>query len=56
MTTILPELDRALSPETGFSLLVKGLPGTGKTIFALSVIAKFGGSDALYLSTRVSLA
>jgi KaiC/GvpD/RAD55 family RecA-like ATPase len=54
MTTILPELDRALSPETGFSLLVKGLPGTGKTIFALSVIAKFGGSDALYLSTRVS--
>ena len=54
MAKILPELDGALSPETGFSLLVKGLPGTGKTIFALSVIAEFGGSDALYLSTRVS--
>jgi KaiC/GvpD/RAD55 family RecA-like ATPase len=54
MTKVLPELDEALSSEKGFSLLIKGLPGTGKTILALSVIAEFGGSDALYMSTRVS--
>ncbi|MBE0515950.1 MAG: hypothetical protein IBX41_00975 [Methanophagales archaeon] len=54
MIKVLPELDEALSSEKGFSLLIKGLPGTGKTILALSVIAEFGGSDALYMSTRVS--
>lgn len=54
MTKVLPELDEALSSEKGFSLLIKGLPGTGKTILALSIIAEFPGSDALYISTRVS--
>ncbi|MBL7117586.1 MAG: hypothetical protein ISS94_02220 [Candidatus Syntrophoarchaeum sp.] len=54
MTKVLPELDEALSSEKGFSLLIKGLPGTGKTILALSAIAQFGGADALYISTRVS--
>ncbi len=50
---ILPELDAALT-KRGFSLLIKGLPGTGKTILALSMISEFGGSDVLYVSTRVS--
>lgn len=54
MTRVLPELDEALSSDRGFSLLIKGLPGTGKTILALSAIAEFGGSDALYISTRIS--
>lgn len=53
MTKVLPELDEALSSERGFSLLIKGLPGTGKTILALSAIAEFAGSDALYISTRI---
>jgi len=52
MTKVLPELDAALSSENGFSLLIKGLPGTGKTILALSAIAEFGGSDALYISIK----
>jgi KaiC/GvpD/RAD55 family RecA-like ATPase len=54
MTKILPELDEALASERGISLLIKGLPGTGKTMLALSAIAEFGGSDALYISTRIS--
>jgi len=54
MTMVLPELDEVMSSERGFSLLIKGLPGTGKTILALSMITEFGGSDVLYVSTRLS--
>jgi len=54
MTMVLPELDEVMSSERGFSLLIKGLPGTGKTILALSIITEFGGSDVLYVSTRLS--
>ncbi len=48
-----PELVDALSKEKGFSLLIKGAPGTGKTILALEIIRMFGCANAVYLSTRV---
>ena len=49
-----PELVEALSAERGFSLLIRGAPGTGKTILALEMIHMFGDTNAVYLSTRVS--
>jgi len=55
MTKVLPELDEALSSEKGFSLLIKGLHGTGKTMLAFEILNEFGGDNAVYLSTRVSL-
>jgi KaiC/GvpD/RAD55 family RecA-like ATPase len=50
-----PELREALSPGVGFSLLLKGEPGAGKTMLALEILDEFGGENAVYLSTRVSL-
>lgn len=50
-----PELGEALSAGVGFSLLLKGEPGTGKTMLALEMLDVFGGKNAVYLSTRVSL-
>ncbi len=50
-----PELSGALSPGTGYSLLLKGEPGTGKTMLAFEILDEFGGENAVYLSTRVSL-
>jgi KaiC/GvpD/RAD55 family RecA-like ATPase len=55
MTKVLPELDEALSSEKGFSLLIKGLHGTGKTMLVFEILNGFGGDNAVYLSTRVSL-
>ncbi|MEA2032150.1 MAG: gas vesicle protein GvpD P-loop domain-containing protein [Euryarchaeota archaeon] len=49
-----PELIEALSAERGFSLLIRGAPGTGKTMLALEMIHLFGDANAIYLSTRVS--
>jgi len=49
-----PELSEALSPGVGYSLLLKGEPGTGKTMLALEILTEFGGENAVYLSTRVS--
>jgi KaiC/GvpD/RAD55 family RecA-like ATPase len=50
-----PELGEALSTGMGFSLLLKGEPGTGKTMLAFEILNEFGGDNAVYLSTRVSL-
>lgn len=50
-----PEVEKALSAGLGFSLLIKGEPGTGKTMLALEILDKFGGESAVYLSARVSL-
>jgi KaiC/GvpD/RAD55 family RecA-like ATPase len=50
-----PELSEALSAGTGFSLLIKGEPGTGKTMLAFEILDEFGSDNAVYLSTRVSL-
>ena len=50
-----PEIRAALSPGTGFSLLLKGEPGAGKTMLAFEILDEFGGENAVYLSTRVSL-
>ncbi len=49
-----PELAAALFPGAGFSLLIKGEPGTGKTMLALEILNELGGKNAIYLSTRVS--
>ncbi len=49
-----PELLEALSSRRGFSLLIRGAPGTGKTMLALEMIHLFGDVKAVYLSTRVS--
>jgi KaiC/GvpD/RAD55 family RecA-like ATPase len=48
-----PELVDALSKDKGFSLLIKGAPGTGKTLLALEMVRMFGSVNAVYLSTRV---
>jgi KaiC/GvpD/RAD55 family RecA-like ATPase len=48
-----PELVDALSKDKGFSLLIKGAPGTGKTLLALEIVRMFGSVNAVYLSTRV---
>ena len=50
-----PEIGKALSTGMGFSLLLKGEPGTGKTMLAFEILDEFGGDNAVYLSTRVSL-
>jgi len=48
------ELVRALS-KGGFSLLIKGLAGTGKTTLALELVKKMGDAGTgYYVSTRVS--
>ncbi|MGC9444531.1 MAG: ATPase domain-containing protein [Candidatus Methanospirareceae archaeon] len=49
-----PELREALSAGMGFTLLVKGEPGTGKTMLAFEILNEFAGNNAVYLSTRVS--
>jgi len=50
-----PELVDALSAGEGYSLLIKGEPGTGKTMLAFEILEEFGGESAIYLSARVSL-
>ncbi len=50
-----PELRAALSAGEGYSLLIKGEPGTGKTMLAFEMLDEFGGENAVYLSARVSL-
>ena len=54
-TGIPPELENALSAGEGYSLLIKGEPGTGKTMLAFEILNEFGGENAIYLSARVSL-
>ena len=55
MDRIPPELRLALSSGTGFSLLIKGEPGTGKTMLVFEILEEFGGKNAIYLSSRVAL-
>ena len=50
-----PELRKALSAGIGYSLLIKGEPGTGKTMLAFELLDEFGGENAVYLSSRVSV-
>ena len=50
-----PELEKALSAGIGYSLLIKGEPGTGKTMLAFELLNEFGGENAVYLSSRVSV-
>ena len=55
VSRIPPELRAALSQGASFSLLIKGAPGTGKTMLAFEILNEFGGENAIYLSTRVSI-
>lgn len=55
MSRIPRELRDALSPGAGYSLLIKGEPGTGKTMLAFEILDEFGGKNAIYLSSRVAL-
>ncbi len=50
-----PELRAILSLGGGYSLLIKGAPGTGKTMLAFELLDEFRGENAIYLSTRVSI-
>ncbi len=49
-----PELKKALSAGMGFSLLIKGEPGTGKTMLAFELLDEVGSDKSVYLSSRVS--
>ena len=49
-----PNILEVIEFSKGFSLLVKGEPGTGKTTLALELLKRIGGASAVYLSTRVT--
>ncbi|MDY6964618.1 MAG: ATPase domain-containing protein [Halobacteriota archaeon] len=53
-TRIPPEILEAMDSSKGFSLLVNGEPGTGKTTFALELLNRIKGTSGVYLSTRVT--
>ncbi|MHA1454333.1 MAG: gas vesicle protein GvpD P-loop domain-containing protein, partial [Promethearchaeota archaeon] len=40
--------------EIGFSLLIKGAAGTGKTTLALSLLSIISDAIPIYISTRVA--
>src|SRR5271157_3498995 len=49
------EIYEAFSREDiGYSLLVKGSAGVGKTTFALNLMCVFKNHEPIYLSTRVA--
>jgi KaiC/GvpD/RAD55 family RecA-like ATPase len=50
-----PELGKALSAGIGYSLLIKGEPGTGKTMLAFELLNEFGGENSVYLSSRIPI-
>ena len=49
---MLPEIIEAFKQKQGFSLLVKGDAGTGKSTIGLEILTR--GENPLYISTRVS--
>ena len=49
-----PDMLEAMDSSKGFSLLVKGEPGTGKTTLALELLKRIEGASGVYLSTRVT--
>lgn len=49
-----PDILEVIEFSKGFSLLIKGEPGTGKTTLALELLKRIGGASAVYLSTRVT--
>lgn len=50
-----PELYEAFSQkEIGYSILIKGNAGVGKSTFALSLLAIFAEFEPIYISTRVA--
>lgn len=49
----IPESLESFLKANGVSLLIKGLPGTGKTILALSILKVMGGVLGFYVTSRV---
>ncbi|MEM3526110.1 MAG: gas vesicle protein GvpD P-loop domain-containing protein [Candidatus Jordarchaeaceae archaeon] len=47
------EIEQFLSQKESVSLMIKGSPGTGKSILALSTIKSLGLTESFYLTTRV---
>ena len=49
------EIEQALNLPYGYTILVKGMPGSGKTTFILHVVKKYSeAGKAIYISTRVT--
>jgi KaiC/GvpD/RAD55 family RecA-like ATPase len=40
--------------QKGFTLLIKGKAGTGKTTLSLEILENFGDTDKIYISTRIT--
>lgn len=53
LTSIPEEVTQFLSQNGAVSLIVKGAPGTGKSILVLSIIKVLGLTKSFYLTTRV---
>ncbi len=49
-----PEILETLGQDVGYSWLIKGLAGVGKTTFALSLLHYLENFEPIYLSTRVA--
>jgi KaiC/GvpD/RAD55 family RecA-like ATPase len=49
---ILPEIVNFFEERYGKTLVIKGTPGSGKTVFALTMLSMLK-RDGVYLSTRV---
>jgi len=48
------DLNKLIGADAGYSLIIKGPPGSGKTTFALSLLESLMNTHkALYFSTRV---
>jgi KaiC/GvpD/RAD55 family RecA-like ATPase len=49
------EVESALKLMEGYTILLKGAPGTGKTTYAMSLLERLGRGDAkgVYVSTRI---
>src|SRR6056297_2536281 len=48
------EILETLNQDIGYSWLIKGLAGVGKTTFALTLLHFFENFEPIYLSTRVA--
>ncbi|MGC8584687.1 MAG: RAD55 family ATPase [Thermoplasmata archaeon] len=54
MKDIPEDVEKFLQSEYGVSLLIKGLPGSGKTTLSLQILEKMKGArNAMYISTRL---
>jgi KaiC/GvpD/RAD55 family RecA-like ATPase len=52
---VLPDEVLEVLQNPGYSLLIRGLPGAGKTRLALTLLSLEEGKDGIYVSTRVDV-